>query len=76
MGGKEQPQQKIVSLVEVTAKVGIFYHDGLRLDFMLPSDVFDPATDTVCVAGPAHHIEYRCFINWIIQRFFGPEKVI
>jgi hypothetical protein len=61
MRRKEQSHEKIRGLVEVIVKVGILDHHDLGLNFMPINNLFDPATDTLCVAGPAHHIENCSF---------------
>ena len=60
---KEQPHEKILGLVEVIAKVGILDHHHFRFNLMLINYLLDPATDTVGVAGPAHHVENRFLIK-------------
>jgi len=67
MGWKEQSHEEVSGLAKVMIKVCIRYHHHLRLNFMLINNLFDPATDTVCVAGPAHHIENRFCILYVIQ---------
>ena len=68
MGGEEQSDEKIRGLVNIIVKVGILDHHDLGLNFMPINNLFDPAADTVCVAGPAHHIQKRFFISYVTHR--------
>jgi hypothetical protein len=75
MGRKKQSDEEIRGSVDVIVKVGILYHHNLLLDFMPIYDLLDPATCTICVAGPAHHIENRFFIDYVLQHLL-PLRVI
>lgn len=76
MGRKEQSHEKIRGSVEVIVKIGILDHHNLGLDFMPINNLFDPATDPVGVACPAHHVENRFFIEYVIQHLLPLRLIV
>ena len=63
MGRKEQPHQGIRPWFDVIDKIGILDQNDPGLCIMLLKNIFYPATDTIGVTGPAHHIENCSFAS-------------